>query len=38
MIAAGIEAGPLQHPFYLPLGEFIVHDPDGYAVMIAQHE
>ena len=38
VIAAGIEAGPLQHPFYLPLGEFIVHDPDGYAVMIAQHD
>ena len=38
VIAAGIDAGPLQHPFYLPLGEFIVHDPDGYAVMIAQHD
>ena len=38
VIAAGIDAGPLQHPFYLPLGEFIVHDPDGYGVMIAQHD
>jgi hypothetical protein len=38
VIAAGIDAGPLQHPFYLPLGEFSVHDPDGYGVMIAQHE
>jgi catechol 2,3-dioxygenase-like lactoylglutathione lyase family enzyme len=38
VIAAGIEAGPLQHTFYLPLGEFIVHDPDGYAVMIAQRD
>jgi len=38
VIAAGIDAGALQHPFYLPLGEFIVHDPDGYAVMIAQHD
>jgi catechol 2,3-dioxygenase-like lactoylglutathione lyase family enzyme len=36
--ASGIDAGPLQHPFYLPLGEFSVHDPDGYAVMIAQHD
>jgi len=38
VIAAGIDAGPLQYPFYLPLGEFSVHDPDGYGVMIAQHE
>lgn len=38
VIAAGIDAGPLQHPFYLPSGEFIVQDPDGYAVMIAQHD
>jgi len=38
VIAAGIDAGPLQYPFYLPLGEFSVHDPDGYGVMIGQHE
>jgi hypothetical protein len=37
-IAAGIDAGPLEHPFYLPLGEFRVHDPDGYVVMIAQRQ
>ena len=37
VIAAGIDAGPMHHPFYLPLGEFIVH-PDGYGVMIAQHD
>jgi hypothetical protein len=38
VMAAGIDASPLAHPFYLPLGEFSVHDPDGYMVMIAQHE
>ena len=38
VIAAGIDAGPLTHPFYLPLGEFSVYDPDGYMVMIAQHD
>ena len=38
VIGAGIDAGPLTHPFYLPIGEFEVHDPDGYAVMIAQHD
>lgn len=37
VIAAGIDASPLTHPFYLPLGEFSVYDPDGYMVMIAQH-
>jgi hypothetical protein len=36
VIAAGIAAGPLTRPFYLPRGEFEVRDPDGYAVMIAQ--
>jgi catechol 2,3-dioxygenase-like lactoylglutathione lyase family enzyme len=38
LIVAGIPAGPLQHPFYLPLGEFRVHDPDGYGVTVAQRE
>lgn len=37
-IAAGLDAGPLTHPFYLPMGEFEVRDPDGYAVMVAQHD
>jgi catechol 2,3-dioxygenase-like lactoylglutathione lyase family enzyme len=36
VIEAGIAAGPLEHPFYLPLGEFRVHDPDGYGVTVAQ--
>ena len=38
VVAAGIDAGPLTHPFYLPIGEFEVRDPDGYMVMIGQHE
>ena len=38
VVAAGIDAGPLTHPFYLPAGEFDVHGPDGYMVMIAQHD
>ena len=38
VVAAGINAGPLTHPFYLPIGEFDVHDPDGYMIMIAQHD
>jgi predicted enzyme related to lactoylglutathione lyase len=35
LIAAGIEAGPISHPFYSPHGEFRVTDPDGYAVIVA---
>ena len=31
---AGIAAGPIQHPFYNPRGEFRVQDPDGYVLMI----
>lgn len=38
VVSSGITAGPLTHPFYLPCGEFDVHDPDGYMIMIAQHD
>jgi catechol 2,3-dioxygenase-like lactoylglutathione lyase family enzyme len=34
LLQAGIEAGPVQHPFYAPRGEFRVIDPDGYVLMI----
>jgi hypothetical protein len=30
LIAEGIEAGPIQYPFYAPRGEFRIHDPNGY--------
>jgi catechol 2,3-dioxygenase-like lactoylglutathione lyase family enzyme len=33
---AGKAPGPIQHPFYLPDGEFEIQDPDGYCLMIAQ--
>jgi hypothetical protein len=36
LLAAGISAGAISHPEYLPNGEFRVQDPDGYALMIAQ--
>ena len=35
LIEAGVEAGPIQTPFYAPRGEFRVTDPDGYALMIS---
>ena len=34
LIAEGIEAGPIQYPFYAPRGEFRIQDPDGYVIMI----
>ncbi len=34
---AGLKPGPITYPFYLPKGEFELHDPDGHCVMIAQN-
>jgi len=34
VIAEGIEAGPIQSPFYAPRGEFRIQDPDGYVIMV----
>jgi catechol 2,3-dioxygenase-like lactoylglutathione lyase family enzyme len=36
LIAAGIQAGEICFPEYLPKGEFESRDPDGYRVMVAQ--
>ena len=36
LIAEGIDASAIEHPEYLPNGEFRVLDPDGYTVMVAQ--
>jgi predicted enzyme related to lactoylglutathione lyase len=36
LIAEGIEAGPIQYPFYAPGGEFRIQDPDGYVIMVTQ--
>lgn len=33
--ARGLDVGDIDYPFYNPGGEFHVHDPDGYAVLIA---
>ena len=34
LIGEGIETGPLAYPFYAPRGEFRIHDPDGYVLMV----
>jgi len=34
LLAEGVEAGPIQYPFYAPRGEFRIQDPDGYVIMV----
>jgi len=34
LMAEGVEPGPIQYPFYAPRGEFRIHDPDGYVIMV----
>ena len=34
----GHRPGAIAHPFYMPGGEFRLHDPDGYVLMLAQTE
>jgi catechol 2,3-dioxygenase-like lactoylglutathione lyase family enzyme len=36
LIEGGISAGAITYPWYLPKGEFELHDPDGYTVMVGQ--
>jgi catechol 2,3-dioxygenase-like lactoylglutathione lyase family enzyme len=31
---SAVAVGPIECPFYAPRGEFRVHDPDGYVLMI----
>ena len=35
LIEKGIEAGPIERPFYAPRGEFRISDPDGHVVMVS---
>ena len=36
LLEAGVTAGEISYPDYMPEGEFRVGDPDGYTLMIAQ--
>ena len=36
LAAAGVEVGPVTHPFYMPAGELRVEDPDGYVLLVGQ--
>lgn len=34
LLSEGMEAGPIQFPFYAPRGEFRIQDPDGFTIMV----
>jgi len=34
VVAAGVECGVVEYPFWAPRGEFRVVDPDGYVLMV----
>ena len=36
LIEKGLTVGAITYPEYLPKGEFELHDPDGYTVMVGQ--
>jgi hypothetical protein len=36
LVVAGVQVGPIEHPFYMRAGEFEVVDPDGYVVIVGQ--
>lgn len=36
LASAGVAVGEVEHPFYMPAGEFRVEDPDGYVLLIGQ--
>ena len=36
LIEGGLTVGAITYPWYLPNGEFELHDPDGYTVMVGQ--
>jgi len=36
LAAAGLDVGPVTHPFYMPAGEFRLEDPDGYVLLVGQ--
>ena len=36
LASTGIDVGDIEHPFYMPAGEFRMVDPDGYVLLIGQ--
>ena len=38
ILDAGVKAGPIEHPFFRPRGQFTLQDPDGYAISVQTPE
>jgi catechol 2,3-dioxygenase-like lactoylglutathione lyase family enzyme len=36
LAGAGARVGPIEHPFYMPAGEFELVDPDGYVILVGE--
>jgi hypothetical protein len=36
LASTGIDVDDVEHPFYMPAGEFPMLDPDGYVVLVGQ--
>ena len=35
LLASGVSVPPTRHPNYMPSGEILITDPDGYAILVA---
>ncbi len=35
LLANGVKAPPIRYPEYMPSGEILIRDPDGYVVLVA---
>ena len=38
LAAERVEVGEVEHPFYMPAGEFRAVDPDGYVLLVGQRD
>lgn len=35
LLANGVKAPPIRYPEYMPSGEILIRDPDGYVILVA---
>ncbi|MGH9556169.1 MAG: VOC family protein [Terriglobales bacterium] len=35
LLASGVKVPPIRYPEYMPSGEIMIADPDGYAILVA---
>ena len=36
LVAGGIQVSEVQHPSHMPAGEIVLHDPDGYCLLVGR--